>query len=272
MARSTDSLSGVPRTLLIPLAARALAAECYPDLGFRDPDARRILDQLDPGARAFEHDAELIRPLAVRAREIDRMAREFFARNPDGLGVSLGAGLCTRFNRIDNGRLRWFDLDLPEVVAIRRALTTPHPRLTLAEGSMLEPGWLDACGWQAPRPVFVIIEGVLMYFTKGEVAGLLRMLRDRFSSHGEIAFDFVHPWLVKVSTRLPGIRRTGARFAWGARDTHAIERLEPGLRCVEPLPLSRLGGSGGLALLGSGFFRLMSRGDEAYWLGRFRFG
>jgi O-methyltransferase involved in polyketide biosynthesis len=48
--------------------------------------------------------------------------------HPEGLVVNLGAGLDTRFYRLDNGTITWIDIDLPEVVAfspepIRRRLT-----------------------------------------------------------------------------------------------------------------------------------------------------
>ena len=61
--------------------------------------------------------------------------------HPEGLVVNLGAGLDTRFYRLDNGTIAWIDIDLPEVVAFRQKLQDPaNPRRLLLAASVLEDG------------------------------------------------------------------------------------------------------------------------------------
>ena len=43
-------------------------------------------------------------------------------RNPQAAVVHLGCGLDTRFERVDNGQVEWFDLDIPDVMALRESL------------------------------------------------------------------------------------------------------------------------------------------------------
>ena len=50
----------------------------------------------------------------------DEQVGRFLKSFPDGIVVNMGCGLDTRFPRVDNGKVLWFDLDLPEAIAIRR--------------------------------------------------------------------------------------------------------------------------------------------------------
>jgi O-methyltransferase involved in polyketide biosynthesis len=38
------------------------------------------------------------------------------------VAVHIGCGLDTRFDRVDNGQVVWYDLDLPLVIGLRRKL------------------------------------------------------------------------------------------------------------------------------------------------------
>jgi O-methyltransferase involved in polyketide biosynthesis len=82
--------------------------------------------------------------MVARTAILDAQVRAFLARHPEGLVVNLGAGLDTRFHRLDNGKLQWMEIDLPEVTAFRRKLDEPaSPRHTLFAGSVLERVWID---------------------------------------------------------------------------------------------------------------------------------
>jgi len=56
----------------------------------------------------------------VRLREFDRFARNFLDKNPTATVVYIGCGLDARFQRLDNGKVRWFDLDLPDVIIVQQ--------------------------------------------------------------------------------------------------------------------------------------------------------
>src|SRR5919109_2028162 len=106
-------LTGVSETLLIPLIARAQARTRFPDLGFADPAAERILAQLDVDPDRFGQHVPTMRGAIIRAQAFDRLAAAFAAAHPSGLAVSLGAGLDTRADRVAG--LAWADMDLPAV-------------------------------------------------------------------------------------------------------------------------------------------------------------
>lgn len=77
----------------------------------------------------------------LRGLLYDRWVGEFLARHPDGTVVELGAGLSTRFERIDNGKARWVDVDLPDAIALRQSHFAATPRRTFLAASVLDADW-----------------------------------------------------------------------------------------------------------------------------------
>jgi O-methyltransferase involved in polyketide biosynthesis len=241
---SVATLKGVPATLLIPLVARAIARERHPELGFADPGAEAVLARLDARPEDYAWDAITMRAAVERAQAFDRIAAAFFAAHPDGVGASLGAGLCTRAHRVDNGRRFWLDVDLPEVIAIKRQLVDEGERYRLFAGSILEDGWIAQL--PAGRPTLLLSEGVLIYFSPAQLDALLATIAARFRSGTELAFDYAHP-LVKLASRVhPSLRRSGSRFAFAARDAQAIAARNPRYELVAQVPFMRAGFAGKL--------------------------
>ena len=116
---SVETLAGgVPITMLIPLYARAAETQA-PQPMIRDEDAVQMVAAIDYDYSTFADDAATLLGIAIRTQVLDEFAGEYIAQHPDACIINLGAGLDTRFSRVDNGRVRWYDLDLPESIAIR---------------------------------------------------------------------------------------------------------------------------------------------------------
>jgi len=181
MSEKTEpNLNDVAETLLITLNTRAIESQ-RPDAMIKDDKAVAIVAQGD-----FDHSRLRLQgndevSLILRMREFDRQAREFLTRNPDGVVVHIGCGLDTRFERVDNGRVEWFDLDLPQVIALRRNLIGGEmERYRLLSGSVFESAWLEAMAGYLGRPFLFLAEGVLPYFETAQVKSLVLTLRDQF--------------------------------------------------------------------------------------------
>ena len=95
--------------------------------------------------------------------KIDREMREFLQTAPDGVVLHLGCGLDTRFARVDNGLVTWFDLDLPDVIELRRKFFSENERYHMIASSVTDWGWLDqvqgggkagVCGRRGAADVF----------------------------------------------------------------------------------------------------------------------
>ena len=112
-------LTGVPETLLWTLFFRAQEA-ARPDALLRDPVAVELVKRIDyPFEERFNQGSGWAQWQALRALTFDNTIRRFLTDHPEGTIVSLGEGLETQFWRVDNGRLRWVGVDLPEVSGLR---------------------------------------------------------------------------------------------------------------------------------------------------------
>ena len=170
--------------------------------------------------------------VALRAKQLDIWAEEFLRRNPDAVVLHLGCGLDSRAFRLEMpSGVRWFDVDVPEVIALRRRLYTERAGYTMIRSSVTEPGWLD----QIPpeRPALIVAEGLLMYLTEAEIRDLLQRLTDRFGT-GELLADLLSPWGPRFSNSpLLAKFSTAGITKWGTRDGHELPEWNPRLSLVE---------------------------------------
>jgi O-methyltransferase involved in polyketide biosynthesis len=161
----------------------------------------------------------------------DAWVRAFLERHPAGTVVELGAGLDTRFERLDNGRVRWFDLDLPEAIALRRRFFADAPRRTMLAASVLDPGWADVVA-AGPGPWLFVAEAVLIYLAEPRVRRVLAALAERFPGC-RVAFDTVSRETVAGQDANDVLRHFRARWVWACDDPRAIEGWGPGYRLEE---------------------------------------
>jgi O-methyltransferase involved in polyketide biosynthesis len=226
-------LSGVPETLLIAIYARHLESQ-REDAIVRDPEAGNILQRLELDTSKFSKMSSAQLGVAVRTEVIDSMVRSFLDRGAGPVVVNLGAGLCTRFSRVDDGYLRWIDVDLPEVEPFWRRAFEGTPRRELVVGSILESAWLERLDGVDPSRLLFVAEGVLIYFSQKEAIALLARLAERFPG-AEVVFDTVGPIVARTSAFHAAVSRTGARYRWGIV---RLERLESNsrLRLEESVP------------------------------------
>ncbi|MEV4440145.1 class I SAM-dependent methyltransferase [Streptomyces sp. NPDC049577] len=191
-------LRGVPETALYTLYHRAAAARRLPGL-LHDPLAAEALERCDyPFRQRFGRPSALVcRYLALRARFFDREVARFLALHPGAVVVALGEGLETQFWRVDDGRLRWLTVDLPEVVALRRAVLPHGERQWTAACSVLDPRWREHAVL-GEGPVLLLAQGLFPYLRPADVTTLIGACADRFPG-GTLAFDTLPPWFAGLS-------------------------------------------------------------------------
>ena len=181
----------------------------------------------------------------VRLREFDRLARDFLRRHPAGTVVHLGCGLDARFQRVDNGHVRWFDLDLPQVIALRRRLLPESDRDRYLASSAFDTGWMTMLNHPDPAELLFLAEAVLLYFDEAQVKDLVTALHGRFPG-AELVCDVCTPLAVRIDNLHLLFTRSAARIHWALRDPRDVETWSPGIRLVESFsyfddPESRMG-------------------------------
>lgn len=211
-----QSLEGVSKTLLMTLYARARESQ-QPDAMLKDDKAVEMVNRLDCDFSRFKMQRHDEIAVIIRMRKFDSLVRDFLTRNPDGVVVHIGCGLDTRFERVDNGRVEWFDLDMPEVIELRKKfLQTESSRHHLIPRSALEFDWMDEIGHLKPRPFLFIAEGVFVYFEEAQVKGLFLQLKECFPG-AELACDGQSPFMIWANNMQLAVAKLEARLHWGIK-------------------------------------------------------
>jgi O-methyltransferase involved in polyketide biosynthesis len=231
--RQSIQLGQVQESLLVPLYGRALdSLKKRPIL--KDPKAVEIVESIDWDFQRFNQRRRVV-AAALRTALFDEWVKDFLSRHPEGTVIEIGAGLNTRFERLDNGTVRWFDLDLPDTVELRRKFFTDSSRRVTLAASVLDPGWM-ATVRQSPGPYFFVSEAVFIYLTEEEVKAALAQIAANFPG-ASIAFDTATRKGISHANKEHARRELGARFAWACEDPGEIERWKIGLCLVESRPL-----------------------------------
>jgi O-methyltransferase involved in polyketide biosynthesis len=224
---ANQNLSGVAETMLIPLYIRAIESQ-RPDALLKDEKAVALVTQMDSAfsrIKQIKMDEEDKVSLVLRNREFDRYARDFLARYPQAVVVHIGCGLDARFERVDNGQVEWYDLDLPQVIELRRKfIGGERARYHFLPCSAFDSTWLDTVSVHRQRHFLFLAEGVFMYFEEAQVKSLVVLLRERFPG-AELAFDAFSPFLIRANNLRFKLSRAkiGARYHWGLKRGKDLE-------------------------------------------------
>ncbi|BBY63717.1 class I SAM-dependent methyltransferase [Mycolicibacterium helvum] len=231
MNKIRPELGEVQETLLIPLYGRARdAASRHPVIN--DRWARDLVDRIDYDFTAFRGGS--LPGSVLRTAVFDGWVRRFLDDHPAGTVVDVGTGLNTRFERVDNGSVRWFDLDLPDSIQLRRNFFSDTDRRTMLAGSVLDTDWYDAVT-AAPGPYLFVVEAVLVYLREAQVGNVLAQLAQRFPE-SLIAFDTAGPKMIANQKRGGAMKAVDARMQWTCGDPRALEKW--GLRLLDSRTLA----------------------------------
>jgi len=229
------NLSGVAETLLMTLYIRAMESQ-RPDALIRDEKAVALVTQMSYNfdrVRQVHMDEDDKVGVILRNLEFDRQVRDFQTRHSDVVVVHIGCGLDSRFERVDNGQVEWYDLDLPEVIELRWKLFGDEgERHHLLGCSVFEEAWLETLSAYRQRPFLFLAEVVFVYFTGAQVKSLLLRLLDRFPG-AELAFDACSPLHVWVANHQTASAKLNAHLQWGIWHGQEMEKWGEGIRLLD---------------------------------------
>ncbi|WP_234117372.1 class I SAM-dependent methyltransferase [Clostridium hydrogenum] len=123
-----QKLKGIPETLLIPLWARATETTRSEPI-IKDSKAIEMMENIDYDFSKFDNTWLSQTGVAVRTELLDNGTKAFMHKHPNATIINIGCGLDTRFFRLDNNKIKWYDLDLPEPIRIRK-LFLPNLRFS----------------------------------------------------------------------------------------------------------------------------------------------
>ncbi|MBU9763529.1 class I SAM-dependent methyltransferase [Mycobacterium sp. TNTM28] len=226
MNKIQPDLGEVQETLLIPLLGRANDARARRPV-LNDARAVELVNSIDYDFTRFK--GMSLPGSVLRTAIFDGWVRRFLGDHPDGTVVELGTGLNTRFDRVDNGRVHWFDIDLPDSIALRRKFFADQDRYTMLAGSVLDTDWFDAVA-ASPPPYLFVSEAVLLYLAEEQARTVVAQLADRFAG-SLITFDTGGTLMVRNQDRNGVMKPVTARMQWICDTPRELESW--GLHLIE---------------------------------------
>lgn len=211
-------------TLLIPLCPKAVETRRKHPV-IIDQKAVEIVDQLNFDTRPYLQ-KRAYHSAIVRTYLIDKGVKKFIQEHPTGVIINLGCGLDTRISRADNGKIKWFDLDFPEVIELRRKFFTENDRIKFIAKSVTDFSWMDEIRITEKDNVLIIAEGLFPYFTESELKEVFRNIINKFPG-AEMYLTVLHKFLIgKEITK-------GTVFLWGIEDAKEIENIDKRIKLKE---------------------------------------
>jgi O-methyltransferase involved in polyketide biosynthesis len=227
--------TGMKETLLLTLFTRAMDSRSMcPILG--DKKAEEIVQLL-----AYDFQKLKVPPKesfggAIRAKMLDICTVEFLADHPDATVLDLGCGLDSRRERVNPPRdVRWFDIDYPDVIELRRHFYTEDAGYQMIGASLTDPNFLDAV--PTDRCAIIVADGLLPFLTEDEIKHLFRRLTAHFPG-GQLAFNSYSKLASRLMVVHPSIKAIGiAPASPGFDDPHEPEKWNPCLKLIEALSI-----------------------------------
>ena len=241
-------LSEVSRTAILALLCRVVESEKKNPV-FNDPMAVLCLERLISISSEEEknrimkwkkmygginaHDAKA---RALTARSFDRIANTFISNNPGCTVINLACGFDTRFWRIENDKCTYIELDLPEMIELKREMLKDHPDYDFIGCSVFDTAWIDKVTSNGNSRFLILAEALFYYLPKQEATGLLQEIARRFS-RSQLVLDLAPEKYTKgLWKRMIALESKAwdidVSFVFGINDPREIESYGNGFKVI----------------------------------------
>ena len=209
----------VQETLFIPLYARKVCSELYPDL-YRDETAVRLIGEIDYDFSQAEKNARGLMQrfgsleVAMRQNDLAFEVQDYLKDHPNAAVVNLGCGLDSTGKACDNGSCSIYNLDFPDVIAVRNELLPAGEREKNIPCNLNDTAWFSQI--DASKGAVFFASGVFYYFLTEQVQALVQAMAEAFPG-GVLVFDGANRTAVKMIAKTwlksAKIQDVGAYFA-----------------------------------------------------------
>jgi methyltransferase (TIGR00027 family) len=242
-------LSVVSQTAILALLCRVVESEKKKPV-FNDPMAVLCLERLMSKSSQEEKNRIMkwkkkyegiqgrrdAKARALTARSFDSITSHFISDNPGCTVINLACGFDTRFWRIENEKCKYVELDLPEVIELKREILKDHLDYELIACSVFDTSWIDKITSNGNSGFLLIAEALFYYLPRQDVTRLLEVVARRFN-RSQLVLDVAPEkytkglWkrLIQLESRAWGI---DVSFAFGINNPHDIESYGKGFKVI----------------------------------------
>ena len=238
------ALGQIQKTLFMPVWARAVETKKQKPI-LTDNVAVQIINNIDFDFSQMTSNLKEINQIAwiARSKRFDIIINNFLKDNPNGTIINIGCGLDTTYERINNQSVLWYDLDLPDVIELRRKFLIESDRRKFISSSFLDTDWLN----KIPRDnkIMFISTGVFVYFEESVIKDFLIRIADRFPE-AELFFDVTSPKGMQIANQV--IKESGldssSYFKWGLMDKSIIKSWDNRIKILNTYYTFKIKGLG----------------------------
>jgi O-methyltransferase involved in polyketide biosynthesis len=231
-------LGSVQETLLLPLWGRAIETQKKNPL-LTDNKAVSIIINISYDFTIIVKNISEVVQAGWIARSIffDNEIKTFIKTQPEATIVNIGCGLDTTFDRVDNGKIYWIDLDLPDTIDLRRKYISESNRRRFISNSVFDKSWYGNI--KRKDKVMFLIAGVLCYFMESDIKELFHAFHT-YIPGVEIVFDYFSTIGMNVSNKKiikNGGMDKSACLRWSINNILEIESWDSNIKVISHMPL-----------------------------------
>lgn len=231
-------LKGVQETLLMPLWGRAVETKKENPL-LIDKEAVRIINSINYDFSQIANKINALSRESWIARSIffDQKIKDYLLDNPNGTVINIGCGLDTTYERVNNGKAMWYELDFPEVIASRMEFIQESATRKFLSYSVFDNAWYAEVAKK--DDVLVLMAGVIYYFNESDVKKLLETFKREFTK-SIVIFDYSSTNGIKMANKAVienGGMDQSAYLTWGIDNIYEIENWNIGIHVDEMLKM-----------------------------------
>ena len=238
-------LTDVSKTAIATLRSHVLESQKNNPV-INDPMAEYCLDNLvtlateDEKTLLFKRklSLSLTNHIALRARKYDSITNEFISKNSPSIVVNLGCGFDTRYWRIDNTKCEYIELDLPEIVEIKKEIMKDRLTYELIGCSVLDTSWIDRVISKGNRNILLIAEGLFMFLPRRDAINLFKTFSEKFY-HSQIALEVVAEkytrglWKKTVKWKIKRELGLDSSYTFGIKNASELESYGNGIKVID---------------------------------------
>lgn len=229
----------IEETLLLPLWGRATETK-KPRPRLVDKKAVEIINSLDYDFLAMNKTQSMSQHSWVtRSLQIDKKIKEFLKEHPEGTVVNIGCGLETNFTRVDNGKMLFYNLDLPDVIELRKNFFEDSERCKSIASSFLETRWFDEI--EVKDGLLCVAGGVLYYRNEEEIKEFFLAVADRFKEC-HFYFDSLSPQAMNFAKKAV-LKKGGMGMSmdggWGLKPIKSLETWDKRFKVISAIPMNK---------------------------------
>lgn len=225
-------IEGVPETMLQTLYARAKETQ-KENHKINDQKAVEIIKKMDYDFSTADKDFKMSAGVIARTILLDKMVKSFIDENEQATIINIACGLDTRFYRVDNGKIHWYNLDLPITSAIRKKFLDENGRVSTISKSAMDSSWEKEVT-NFNQPVLIIIEGLTMYLSKKDIQKIFSIIHT--FSQATVYVETMSPLAVKM-IKEKSIEQSHAKFTWGVKSGKEMIKIINGFEHIQDISL-----------------------------------